>query len=426
MAASHDAPMMTDQEWVALNRRATANVPRWEIPALLLVVLGVVGLLLGRGGGQRGLQAFWVNFLFWGGLAQGAVTFAAAVWLTRGQWGPSVARIALLQVAFAPVMLILFLIVIVPSSGSVVPWIAHGEELHGFKGWWLSRWFMLGRDFIGLALLTAFSLRFASVLMRPERGALAELRRITLPAGWRGLDVEREAARESAFRWAIAVVITYMIVYSLIGFDMVMSFEPHWYSTMFGGYFFVTAFYMALAALILWLTVLRRRLGLDTLIGPLQYRDVGSIMLGFCILSAYTCFAQYLPIWYGDLPEEVSYILNRMDHPVWVQLVKFVVFAGFVIPLVLLINLRLKKTPAAMCLLALLILSAGFVERNVLVLPPLFPDRGETFVGPSAVEALSGVLVTLGFAGLYVLAVLQGLRRGVIVPGPWRIRPFAY
>jgi hypothetical protein len=79
-----------------------------------------------------------------------------------------------------------------------------------------------------------------------------------------------------------------------------------------------------------------------------------------------------------------------------------------------------------MCLIALLILCAGFVERNVLVLPPLFPGRGETFVGPSLIESLSGLLVTLGFAGLYVLAVLQGLRRGVIVPGPWRVRPFAY
>lgn len=423
----HAAHVMSDREWLDLNRRARAGLPPWEMPLLGLAALGVVGLLIGLGGQHRSLQAFWVNFLFWGGLAQAGVVFAAIVHLTRGQWGPTLVRLALLQVAFVPVTLLLF-VVVAASAPVLLPWadaeVRHEIQTHfPFKAAWLSVPFFIVRGLVGLGALAAVSVAFARAVLRPERGALAELSGVSPPQGWRGLEAERAHSRRRATALAIAVVVLYVLVYTLLSFDLVMSLEPEWYSTLFGGHFFVTTIYMGLAALIVWAALLRRRLGLETQLGPYQFHNVGKILFGFCVLSAYTFFSQYLVIWYGNLPEETSFIRHRIEHPVWLQMAKAVIFGGFAIPFVILINQRVKMIPATLAAVAVLVLAAGLIERSLLVLPPLRP--GVTRL-PSEVVGLPEILVTLGFAGLYGFTVLWSLRRGIAVPPDWRVPPFAH
>lgn len=427
MSAHHD-DLLSPREWSELTRRASARVPRWDVPLSVLALLGAAGFYLGLEGERRALPFFYVNFLFWGGLAQAGIVFAAITHVVRAQWGPQVARLGLVQMAYLPLNLLLFIVVALTAS-QVIPWASefHADshvQFHGFKGWWLRLPQLLVRDFGVLVVLMLLSFRFAMTVLRLDRGALAEQRGTPPPRGWRGLDEEKRITRGRGTVWGALLILGYAFGYSILAFDLVMSLEPHWYSTMFGGYFFVTTIYMGLAALVIWSTLLRGRLGLESQLGKRQFHDLAKIMFGFCILSVYTGFAQYLTIWYGDLPEEVSYLLHRMgpDQNFWRPVSLLVFFGGFLGPFLILLNQKIKMIPGLLSILALWILFIGFTERNLLVMPPIF-HFGE--VALAGREILSLVLITAGFAGLYGLAMLQGLRRAVIVPVPQRIPPIA-
>jgi len=192
---------------------------------------------------------------------------------------------------------------------------------------------------------------------------------------------------------------------------MVMSLEPHWSSNLFGGYFFLTALYMGTAAVIVLNVLLRRRLGLEEQINSERFHDAGKVLFAFCLLSADFFWSQFLVIWYGDLPEEISFILHRIQHDPWVALSYTVLFGGFVLPFVILINRRVKQIPLTIGIIGLLVLIGGFAERVLLVIPSLNPVPGTAF--PIGLEE---ILISLGFFGLYGASLLWMMRRAPLVP----------
>ena len=46
---------------------------------------------------------------------------------------------------------------------------------------------------------------------------------------------------------------------------------------------------------------------------PQQFHDLGNLMLAFVMLWAYVAFSQYLIIWSGNLPEEVTWYVARLN-----------------------------------------------------------------------------------------------------------------
>jgi hypothetical protein len=446
MSHAHDT--MSDREWYDANQRAAQGVPRLELLCGVLILLGVIGFALG-GGGHRNLHAYWVNFLFWGGLAQAGVTWASIVYVARGNWGGTLIRLGLLQVLFTPVTLILFL-GIIAFGHSVFPWV--GVETG--KEWWLNLPELYLRVGLALLVLTLFNLNFAYWVLRPEAGALAQIGPAHFPAlltkGWRGTEAERARSVKILMRCTPLHILAYVITYTLLAFDLVMSLEWSWFSTLFGGYFFITTLYIGIAAIILWATFLRPRLGLEGPLSRRHFHDIGKLMLGFCLLSAYMGWSQYIVIWYGDLYEETQFIMHRVGEPdphsevdyslmsgegyrrarfatpewdftvPWVFFTRAVLIGGFLLPFLILLVQRLKMVPTLLALVALLPLFAGFLERHLLVLPPL--REGAT----GMVFGVTEILITLGFLGLYGLCVLAGLRRGVVVAAPWKFEPLCY
>jgi len=394
---------MTEPQWADANRASAAKVPRVEPWLAVTVLLAAVGLLLAARDSLRLWPAYWVNFLFWAGLAQAGVVLAAVVHLAQGRWGGALVRLGLLQVAFVPVTVILYL-GIAFGAEHLLPW---AKQPVAGKEWWLNLAFFLWRDGLGLVALTAASLAFAYFVLRPEAGAAPGLYPAWLTRGWRGKDAERERSSRVLSWLAPVLVILYAFVYSLIGFDMVMSLDPHWYSTLFGAYYFTTALYMGLAMLAVAAAVLRRPLGLEAAITSKQFHDLGKLIFAFCLLSGDFFWSQFLVIWYGDLPEEVSFIVHRVQHEPWRSLTFAVLFGGFVVPFVILINRRVKQIPWTLAAVSVLILAGGFAERVLMVFPSLHcPFR----VG------LAEALVTLGFAALYGLSLFWALRRFPLIP----------
>src|SRR5690606_30872885 len=188
--------------------------------------------------------AYLFNWLFWTSIAQGAVVFAAAVAITRGGWARAARRIALSFVAFLPIALVLFLPILI-GAGSIFPWIEHpvpGKDVY------LNVPFLAVRDLVALGAVLVLSLRFAYWSLRPDAGLIRDpvperLRGLydRLTRDWQGQAAEEERAHQKLSRFGPALALVYAIGFSFIAFDLVMSLEPHWFSTLIGPYFFTAA-----------------------------------------------------------------------------------------------------------------------------------------------------------------------------------------
>jgi hypothetical protein len=192
-------------------------------------------------------------------------------------------------------------------------------------------------------------------------------------------------------------------VLSLIGFDLVMSLDPHWYSTLFGAYYFVGSFYTALAALIILALVVRKNLGLEAVIQDQQFHDLGKLLLAFCLVTGDFFYSQFLVIWYGNLPEETRYVILRVNQAPWSGLAWGVLITCFALPFVVLLSRKIKMKPVAMLVLSSIILVGMWFERFLLVVPSLWKE-GEIPFG------FLEIFITAGFLGMMVLSVLWFLR----------------
>ena len=348
----------------------------------LMAALGVAGagaflhgLVLGDA--VRAWQALLVNVLFFAGLAQAGVVLSALVQVTSARWARPLKRTAEATAAFLPVSLLL-VAVLVAGTRAWAPWVHHPADAQAA---WLNVPFFAARELAAFLLLGGLSAAYVYHSVRPDVGMLHEsgerpavglARRLI--AGWRGLDAERDRGQRAQDRLAVAVLIAYVPVFSLVAFDFVMALDPHWFSALLGGYFLTGNLTAGAALLALAATAGRSRLALGGHVGPRQLRDAGTLLFGFSILWAYMLWSQYLVIWYADLPEEIRFIQQRMQGA-WAPVTWTVFAAVFAVPFVLLLSRAVKMRPAALASIAGIVLGGIWLERFLLVAPSL--RRGE-------------------------------------------------
>ena len=122
-------------------------------------------------------------------------------------------------------------------------------------------------------------------------------------------------------------------------FDWLMGLDYHWFSTMFGVYFFAGFIGATLALWCLILLMLRRAVKLEGVVTVEHFHDLGKLMFGFTVFWGYIGFSQYFLIWYANIPEETMYFETRKTGG-WELLTTVLVFGKFVVPFLLLRPLR--------------------------------------------------------------------------------------
>jgi hypothetical protein len=381
----------------------------------LLAIASLVGIAAFVGGvfvdATRAWSTLLVNFLFWSGLGHAGVAFSAIFQATSARWARPIKRVAEATVAFLPVSGVM-LLMLLSSVSTWMPWMHEPNEA---RRAWLNAPFLVVRQSIGFLLLSAISVVYVYASLRPDVGLLRESGRPIWPAlarrlsDWRGLEAERRISQQRQARLAPALLITYACVLSLQAFDFVMSLDPHWYSTLAGGYFFVGNLYVGVAFLAIAAARLEPRPELGTRVTGEHLYDLGRMLLGFCMLWAYLFWSQYLVIWYGDLPEETAFVAHRTVDVPWAPLAWVVLAAAFVVPFVLLLSREIKRHAVGLASVAGIALIGMWFERFILVGPSLW--KGASLpLGP--VE----VLVTIGVGALFGLCYTAFLQRVPIVP----------
>ncbi len=381
-------------------RGANAPAGSLVVGGGLLAIVGFVMfilLLLGDDPG-RAWRMFLVNFLFFTGVAQGAVIFAATQKIAKADWSGPIIRFAEAAVAFLPVAFVCFLVLFL-GRHFLFPWIAEPTPA---RGQWLTVGWVFWRDLV--ALVAVFGLTFVFVYhdLKPD---VAELRDHV--SGWRRQLYDRIvgdyqgtpeelAVYERRLTWlAPLLCLAYAWGFTLIGFDLIMSLAPYWVSTLFGAFFFMGAFLTGLTMLGLMMVYWRGRLGANHLISRQQFHDLGKLVFGFSVFWAYLMFSQLLVIWYGNLEVETSFVFWRLWGE-WRPISVLVGLMVFFIPFWGLIWVKAKITPATFTLFVLISFAGVWLERYLLVQPSLV-EHGPTF-------GLTEVGVTVGFLGLFLFA----------------------
>ena len=366
-------------------RKLSRPLPAWLVP--LLVALAVTGaasfLLLAAGAGSaRAWRAYFVNWLFWTGLSQAGVLFAASQIISVSRWSHPVRRIAEASAAFLPISFVLFLVLWL-GRVHIFPWITVPAE-EWPKGFWLRDWFVFGRVGAGLLVMYGLSFWFVYHSLRPDVALL----RLMAPtrAGWlsarlaKGWGAAGDAASERAqlafseqrlSRLAPGLVVVYALVMSLVGFDFIMSLAPHWMSNLLGAYFLMAAWLMGLMALALTTIFWRRHHALDDLITSRTLHDIGKLCFAFTVFWMYLFFSQFIVIWYGNQPEETSAMMLRIAAQPWRPVGILMVVLVFVVPFWGLMGVKPKQTPAILGTFAVISLVGLWLDRWVFVMPSI-------------------------------------------------------
>jgi len=375
-----------------------ASVSRAELvetarrfPARTFTVFGTVLALVGGaaflwtlagGDAARAWQSWHFNFMFWTGLAQGMVVFAATVKLAKGHWSGVVIRLAEAAGAFLWVSLALFIGLIV-GRAHVFGWLHDPRPDLG--AWLTAKTFFLRNGAI-YALLTWLSWRFVQHDLAPDVRELTD-----------GRPADRLENRDAIARDAAVLVVAYAFGYSLLAFDLIMSLAHKWVSNLFGAFYFMGCFLAALMALAVLAIALRRRMGLDALFSSKQQHDLGKLCFGFTVFWAYLMWAQFLVIWYGNLPEETFFIFYRLIGP-WKPLGVWVFLLVFVVPFIGLLGVKPKTSSLSLTTFALVSLLGIWLERYLEIVPSINGGAGPALGVPE-------IGVALLFGGLFLLSL---------------------
>jgi hypothetical protein len=364
-------------------RSVNANYSAFFTSGLVLAAIGVVLFivsLLGEGS-HRAWQAFHVNWIFWTGICAGAIAITAVHKIVGAKWSGVILRLSQATSFFIPVSLIGLVLImtvgyhdIYGNMAAALPGLSPG------KARWLSHSWMAIRMFVGLGLLFWIGIRMIRSDLLPDlvtvRDRVTGPRRVRYDRMLQGYD---EAANHDRIYQSAAIYAPlYAFVMTIIAFDGIMALQPHWYSNLLGGWYFMGAWLGALMLDALLMLYARSAVNLREFITDKQRHDLGKLCFGFTVFWTYLMWAQFLVIWYGNMHEETGFVFARLWGP-WRPIGAAVGIGVFLIPFAGLLGVAPKKAPLTLGLLATISFASLWLERYLLVTPSVTAAPGPVF-----------------------------------------------
>jgi hypothetical protein len=359
--------------------------------ALIVGIVFVVALIaLALLNPPQFFQSYLIGWTFWTGITVGSLALLMLQHLTGGGWGLVIRRVleastrtlALVAVMFVPILL---------GAHSIYHEWTNQEELAkhhivNFKTPYLNLTFFTVRAIIyfGVWLALAYFLNKWSLAQdRTADNRYTKNMRLLSGPGM--------------------VILIFTVTFASV--DWYMSLEPEWFSTIFG-FIFVAAWSLsALAFVIAVMARLSRDEPMRRIVASLHFHDLGKLLLALVMLWAYFAFSQYLIIWSGNLPEEITYYLER-THGAWGAIVVTIGILHFAAPFLFLLSRSLKRNPQKLVIVAVLILVMRAVDL-LWVLAPAFKNHHWIW--------MDGIAL-VGFGGLWLAFFTWQLGTRPLIP----------
>ena len=311
--------------------------------------LGVIGFFSDQ---HRALLNYLMAYMFILSIGIGALLLIALEYVGGADWSVPIRRV----VEFLAAIIIFLPILVLPlifNIHDIFHWahkdIAAADEILKGKSPYLNETFFIIRVFAVLAIwgLFYFLLIRNSNTQDKTKDQLLTKKNIILSA---------------IFIPFFAITITITAV------DWLMSLEPHWFSTIFGVYFFSGSVVASLAAVTLFVVKLKENGYMHPKLVDDHLFSLGALQFAFINFWAYIAFSQYLLIWYANLPEENFWFLHRWENG-WQYLSILLIITHFIVPYAALLSQPAKMDPKRLKFISVWILFAHFIDLYWLVMP---------------------------------------------------------
>lgn len=371
----------------------------FSLPENLKTVLSVfifIGFLTFFAGILIDSKRIWFSFLtsslFVLFLSLGGLFFTSVQHVSKAGWSVNIRRFMEGFSAYIPIGF-LFALPLLFAWDSLYPWMkpeyVAKDYLLQHKAPYLNWTFFLIRLTLFFGIWIFFARKLVSLSLKQD-------------------ETGEESLTEKSLIYSVPFLILFALSFSFFSFDVLMSLEPHWFSTIFAVYTFAGCFQSFIAALIL-LVIYFRRTGVVSpdLVNENHLHDLGKFLLGLCVFWAYIAFSQYMLIWYANLPEEAVYYLHRSGGD-WKWLSLFLILFKFIVPFLFLLPRWVKRDETSMILVSLLILVAQYADLYWMVYPQF--DHEHIRFGWMEIGLL------LGFIGLFLFSIFHFFGKHPLIP----------
>lgn len=321
----------------------------------ILGIAGIVGILallwslfIEQAPASRIWANIWLNGLFFLFLGLGALFFWTVNTLGESGWQTSIQRILESMGQTIPFAAILLLLAF-PGLTELFEWThtEHLDEILEKKEAYLNVPFWIARFILYFAIWTWFAFR---------------LRRLSLKN-----DIEPQTDYLKKLRNTSGLFIVFFAVSSsMSAWDWLMSIDAHWFSTLYGWYTFSSMFVASLSVIIL-ITIVFMHYRILPHINGEHLHDLGKYLFGFSIFWAYLWVSQFLLIWYGNIPEETVYFVERVDH--FNTLFFMNVVINFAFPFLALMTRGSKRQPLYLAVIAFVVLAGHWLDLYLAIMP---------------------------------------------------------
>jgi hypothetical protein len=314
-------------------------------------------------------HSYLLAFVVYLSLALGSLALLMLHYLTGGMWGLAIRRMLEACSRTLPLMPVLALPLLFGLSENY-PWArqgeAHDNEAHAI---YFSMPFFLGRAalYFAIWLLIMYLLNTWSAA-HDSTGDVA---------------LSRKAQQFSG-----PGLVLYGLTVTFSAIDWVMSLDDHWSSTIFGPIIAMGQMLPAIAFAIAVCTLLAARQPLAGIATPDLWNDLGNLLLAFVMLWTYMAFSQFLLIWSGNLPEEITWYLARSEGG-WQWIAIALALFGFAFPFLMLLSRDMKRNPTRLRFVALAVVAMGLVNDFWLIAPAF--SRGSFWLDWMDVAAVVGM-----------------------------------
>jgi len=367
------------------------------------IALGVAAVAYGFIAGDKVMhERTFANLLLMGYyfacVCMSGMFFLAVQYVAQAGWSASILRVPQAMAKTLPIAAGLLIVII--SAGLFTHnlyhhWHADGltdpnspnyDSLIAGKAVFLNVPFFLGRQVLFLGVYSIFAMLFVKLSYNEDLAG--------------GLESYRKG-----FKNACIFLVIYGFTTPIFAFDTIMSLEAHWFSTMFGWYNFAAMWVSSLATIAIILILLRRA-GYMQWVNNSHLHNLGQFIFGFSIFWTYVWFAQFLLIYYANMPEETVYFYKRFEY------YKFWFFLNlamnFLAPVLLLMDRDNKRTDAKLLFVSIVVLLGHWVDYYQMIMPGAVEDGHNGF---GVIE----IGTAIGFVGLFTFTVLTSLSKKPLI-----------
>ena len=347
---------------------------------------------------NRPWSALYVASFFFFMIALGTLAFYAIQYAAQAGWSPVLFRVMEGITAYLPVASVILFVLLLLSAfhiNHIFHWMDpelvnpesdHYDKLIAGKSGFLNVPFFLGRAavfLLGWNLYRYFS----------RKNSIADD------------TAEDNRFFKKNFKLSAGFLVFFIVTESMMSWDWIMSFDPHWFSTLFGWYVFAGMMVSAITVIAM-VTIFLKSQGYLEHVNDSHIHDLAKYMFGFSIFWTYLWFSQFMLIWYANIPEEVTYFVTRIEDytlPFWGM-----VGLNFIFPVLLLMNSDYKRMNWFVIITGIVILFGHYIDVFNMVMPAT--------VGTSWYIGLPEIGSILFFFGLFVWVVFSALTKAPLLP----------